>query len=609
MSDATDGPAWYRAALAATASTGQVTVDGASVHFRCWGPAGAPGVVLVHGSASHSRWWDHVAPLLAASGWRVAAVDLTGHGDSDRRPRYTLAGWAQEALAVAGALDSAGPPVLVGHSMGGHVTLTAASEHGRRLGGVIAVDSVPRLRDDGREARRRARSTRHYRDHPSLAEATAWFTPRPEQPTTLPYVLAHIARHSFAVGTEGRWHPKFDPVTYERNPLRLEEIGEFGCPVVVLRAEHGILDAEALARLRQHRPEVAVIELPQAHHHVMLDQPLVLVTALRTQLTAWSGSAAGDRPTVTVLDDYQGVALTSADWSGIQKRCRVQTLREHYADPAELVARIGDSEILVAMRERAALPAEVLAQLPRLRLLVATGQRNAAVDIEAAKAQGIRVAQTIGAAGGSSLPELTIGMMIALARNFVTEDAAIRAGGWQSKIGIRLAGQRLGLVGLGRLGIEVAELARPFGMEVVAWSPHLTPERAAPFGVTAVSRSELFGTSDVISVHMRSEPATRHLVGPAELALMKPTAYLINTSRGPLVDEQALIEVLRAGRIAGAGLDVFETEPLPPDSPLRTLPNTLLLPHIGYVTSEGYRNTFGQVVAAIEAYLDGRTAE
>jgi phosphoglycerate dehydrogenase-like enzyme/pimeloyl-ACP methyl ester carboxylesterase len=624
MSDATEEPAWYQSALATTASIRQVMVEGSSVHFRCWGQAGAPGVVLVHGSAAHSRWWDHVAPLLAASGWRVGAIDLTGHGDSDRRPRYTLAGWAAEALAAADALDAAGPPVLVGHSMGGMVTLTAARDDGRRLSGVIAVDATPRLPDDAREARARARSTRRYRDYPSLAAATARFTPKPEQPTSLPYVLAHIARHSFRADADGRWRPKFDPAIYDRIPLRLDDVDEFECPVVVLRAEHGSVGTEVLAEMQRREPEVAVIELPQAHHHVMLDQPLVLVTALRTQLAAWSrtqvvlaGSprpprstpspaAVDGRPTVTVLDDYQGVALTSADWSGIQRRCRVQTLREHYQDPAELAARIGDSEIVVAMRERSTLSAGVLARLPRLRLLVATGQRNTAVDIEAARAQGIMVAQTTGATGGSSVPELTIGMMIALARNFVTEDAAIRAGSWQREIGTRLAGKRLGLVGLGRLGVQVAEMARPFGMEIVGWSPHLTPERAAAADAASVSRGELFGTSDVISVHMRSEPATRHLIGPAELALMKPTAYLINTSRGPIIDEQALIEVLRAGRIAGAGLDVYQTEPLPPDSPLRTLRNTLLLPHIGYVTAEGYRNTFGQVVTAIEAYLASR---
>jgi phosphoglycerate dehydrogenase-like enzyme/pimeloyl-ACP methyl ester carboxylesterase len=624
MSDANGEPvppSWFRNALAATASSDQVTVAGASVHFRCWGPSGAPGVVLVHGGAAHSRWWDHLAPLLDGQ-WRVAAVDLTGHGDSDRRRRYTLTGWAREVLAVAASLDAAGPPILVGHSMGGQVSLTAARDYGHQLGGVIAVDAAPRPRDDGREAIMRSRSSRHYRDYPSLAAATARFGPRPEQPSVLPYVLDHVARHSFRADAQGRWHLKFDPAIYERDPLRLEETGEFRCPVVVLRAEHGTLNDGVVTQLREQRPEVTVVELPAAHHHAMLDQPLVLVTALRTQLAAWSRSRSGParqipataapparvtadgRPTVTVLDDYQGIALVSADWSAIQHKCLVQTLREHYADPAELVARIGGSEIVVAMRERTALPAQVLAQLPRLRLLVATGQRNPAVDIAAARAQGVTVAQTTGA--GSAVPELTIGMMIALARNFVTEDAAVRAGGWQREVGTRLAGKRLGLVGLGRLGVEVARLARPFDMEIVAWSPHLTPQRAASAGVAAVSRRELFAASDVVSVHMRSVAATRHLIGPDELGLMKPEAYLINTSRGPVIDEPALIEVLRARRIAGAGLDVYQTEPLPADSPLRALPNTLLLPHTGYVTVEGYRNTFGQVVVAIEAFLDGR---
>ena len=474
----------------------------------------------------------------------------------------------------------------------------------------------------------RGRSTRPYRDYPSQAEAIARFAPRPEQPTVLPYVLEHIARHSFRVDADGRWRLKFDPAIYDRVPLRLAEVTGFGCPVVVLRAEHGTLSSEILAQLRAQRPEATVVELPEAHHHAMLDQPLVLLAALRTQLAAWSASAPGParrlsapaaapapaagparitgdgRPTVTVLDDYQGIALASADWSAIQDRCRVQTLREHWADPGELVARIGDSEIVVAMRERTALPAELLARLPRLRLLVATGQRNPAVDLAAARAQGVTVAQTTGA--GSAVPELTIGMMIALARHFVAEDAAVRAGAWQRQVGTRLAGKRLGLVGLGGLGVQVAQLARPFDLEIVAWSPHLTAQRAASAGVAAVGRRELFATSDVVSVHMRSVAATRHLIGPDELGLMKPGAYLINTSRGPVIDETALIEALRAGRIAGAGLDVYQTEPLPSDSPLRSLPNTLLLPHIGYVTVEGYRNTFGQVVDAIEAFLDGR---
>jgi len=396
MSDANGEPvppAWFRNALAATASARQVTVAGASVRYRCWGPSGAPAVVLVHGGAAHSRWWDHLAPLLA-DGWQVAAVDLTGHGDSDRRSRYTLAGWAQETLAVAACLDAPGLPVLVGHSMGGQVALTAALEHGRGLGGVIAVDAAPRPRDDEREALLRSRATRHHRDYPTLAAATARFRPRPEQPAALPYVLDHVARHSFRADAPGQWQLKFDPAVYDRAPLRLEETGEFGCPVVVLRAEHGILNGEAISRLRKQRPEVTVVELPEAHHHPMLDQPLVLLTALRTQLAAWSGSravparqtpapaapparvTADDRPTVTVLDDYQGIALASADWSAIKDKCRVRTLRKHWADPAELVARIGDSEIVVAMRERTALPAPLLAQLPRLRLLVATGQRN-----------------------------------------------------------------------------------------------------------------------------------------------------------------------------------------------------------------------------------------
>ena len=307
--------------------------------------------------------------------------------------------------------------------------------------------------------------------------------------------------------------------------------------------------------------------------------------------------------TVTILDDYQEVALASADWSSVTADHQVDVLREHIADPDELVARLTGSAVVVAMRERTPFPAAVLKRLPDLRLLVTTGMGNASIDLAAARDLGITVCGTRGA--GNAMPELTIGMMIALTRSFAQEDAAVRAGGWQHTIGPGLQGHTLGVVGLGRLGAPVAQLAQAFGMAVIAWSPHLTGERAAEHGVRAVSKQELFASSDVVTLHLPLSERSRGLVGAADLALMKPTAYLINTSRGPIVDEAALVAALTERRIAGAGLDVYDTEPLPVDHPLRSLPNTLLLPHIGYVTTDAYAVFYREAVEDILAWLAG----
>jgi phosphoglycerate dehydrogenase-like enzyme len=309
-------------------------------------------------------------------------------------------------------------------------------------------------------------------------------------------------------------------------------------------------------------------------------------------------------PTVTVLDDYQNVALSSADWSPVLDRYTVDVVTEHIGDRAQLVQRLQDSEVVVIMRERTPFPAEVLDALPNLRLLVTTGLGNAAVDVEAATARGIAVSGT--RAAGNAMPELTIGLMIALMRNFAAEDAAVRAGGWQNTIGPGLQGRTLGVLGLGRLGIPVAKLAQAFGMDVIAWSPHLTAERAAEHGVRAVTKEELFTEADVVTLHLPLSDRSRGLVGAADLARMKPTAYLINTSRGPIVDEAALVEALQQQRIAGAGLDVYDTEPLPVDHPLRGLRNTLLLPHIGYVTTDAYAAMYGDAVDDIVQFTDGR---
>jgi phosphoglycerate dehydrogenase-like enzyme len=306
---------------------------------------------------------------------------------------------------------------------------------------------------------------------------------------------------------------------------------------------------------------------------------------------------------VTILDDYQAVALASADWSEVQAANTIEVITDHIADESVLVRRLAQSEIVVAMRERTPFTADVLAGLPNLRLLVTTGMANASIDLDAAARHGIFVCGCPGS--GNSMPELTIGMMVSLTRNFAQEDAAVRAGGWQHTIGPGLSGSTLGVVGLGRLGVPVATLAQAFGMTVIAWSPNLTQARADPHGVRAVDKRELFSTADVISIHMPLSDASHGLIGSADLALMKPSAYLINTSRGPIVDEGALIDVLREGRIAGAGLDVYDTEPLPVDHPLRSLRNTLLLPHIGYVTTDNYRTFYGHAVEDIVAFTAG----
>ena len=308
-------------------------------------------------------------------------------------------------------------------------------------------------------------------------------------------------------------------------------------------------------------------------------------------------------PTVTILDDYQRVALTSADWSAVLARHDVVPIDHHLPTEEDVVRALAGSEVVVAMRERTPLTARLIQRLPELRLIVTTGMRNAAIDGGAAREPGITVCGTQGST--SSVPELTIGMMIALMRNVVAEDASMRAGGWQHTIGPGLAGRTLGIIGLGRLGVPVAALARAFGMEVIAWSPNLTQERAEPYAVTAVSKERLLSEADVVTIHMPLSDRSRGLLGPGDLALLKHTAYLVNTSRGPIVDESALVEALREGRIAGAALDVYDIEPLPADHPLRSLPNTLLLPHIGYVTTDTYAEWFAQVVEDVVAWRDG----
>ncbi|MFJ8436241.1 D-2-hydroxyacid dehydrogenase family protein [Kitasatospora sp. NPDC094019] len=306
-----------------------------------------------------------------------------------------------------------------------------------------------------------------------------------------------------------------------------------------------------------------------------------------------------------VLDDFQGVATTIADWSPVADRVEVVAFREHPASVAELVAAVADFDIVVTLRERIAFPAEVFERLPRLRLLVASGMRNSVIDHAAARAHGVTVC---GTASSSTPPvELTWALLLGLARGLVEESTALRTGGpWQSTVGADLAGRRLGLLGLGKIGARVARVGLAFDMDVVAWSRNLTGERAAEVGVRrAGSKEELLRESDFVSVHLALGERTRGLLGAPELALMRPDAYLVNTSRAAIVDQEALLAALAAGRIAGAAVDVFDQEPLPAGHPMRTAPRLLATPHLGYVSRDNYRRYYGEAVEDIAAFLAG----
>ncbi len=307
---------------------------------------------------------------------------------------------------------------------------------------------------------------------------------------------------------------------------------------------------------------------------------------------------------VAVLDDYQKVAQRSADWSALPQGVAVTFFHDHLADPDRLALRLAPFAIVGIMRERTPFPGALLERLPNLRLLITTGPRNASIDVAAAQRLGITVCGT--RSSGHATAELALALVLALARGLPAETAALRAGGWQVGLGRDLAGATLGLVGLGRLGSRVAKLGQAFGMTTIAWSQNLTEAAAAEHGVHRVDKAELFRRADFISVHLQLSPRTRGLIGAAELALMQPDAFLVNTSRGPIVDEDALVEALQAGRIAGAALDVYEHEPLPPEHRLRRVPNLLLTPHIGYVTRETYALFYGDMVAGIAAFLAGK---
>jgi phosphoglycerate dehydrogenase-like enzyme len=306
---------------------------------------------------------------------------------------------------------------------------------------------------------------------------------------------------------------------------------------------------------------------------------------------------------IAVLDDYQYVAATFADWSQLPEPVEVVEFSAHVPDEDRLVARLQPFDVVIAMRERTPFPRRVLERLPNLRLLVTTGMRNPAIDVAAARELGMIVCGT--GAHPTGTVELTWALVLAVARHLPQEDASVRAGGWQQSIGTDLAGGVLGVLGLGRLGERVARIGQAFGMDVVAWSQNLTDERAAEVGVRRVAKEELLETADVVTIHLQLSERTRGLIGHAELARMKPTAILVNTSRGPIVEEAALVQALREGTIAGAGLDVFDTEPLPRHHPLRELRRAVLTPHLGYVTEATYRVFYREAVEDVAAFLTG----
>ena len=304
---------------------------------------------------------------------------------------------------------------------------------------------------------------------------------------------------------------------------------------------------------------------------------------------------------VAILDDYQDVSLQMADWSPLAGRAAITVFDDHLSDPEAIVERLLPFDVICVMRERTPLPRSVIERLPQLKLIASTGRRNAAIDGEAAAERGIVVAHT--GYDARSTIEMTWALILASVRQVALENATLRAGGWQLTMGDSLHGKTLGVLGLGNIGSEVSRIGLAFGMEVIAWSQNLTADKAQTCGARLVSKEELFRSADILTIHLILSQRTKGLVGAAELQAMKPSAKLINTSRGPIVNEPALIEVLRERRIAGAALDVFDLEPLPADHPFRSLDNVLATPHIGFVARELYRTFYGDTVKNIMRWL------
>jgi phosphoglycerate dehydrogenase-like enzyme len=317
-------------------------------------------------------------------------------------------------------------------------------------------------------------------------------------------------------------------------------------------------------------------------------------------------SSMQERFRIAVLDDYQNAALSLADWSALDARASVTVFNDHLSDPDAVVERLRPFDIVCVMRERTPMTRAIIERLPKLRLIASTAGRNASIDLKAAEERGVEVVHT----GYASAPtiELTWALILGGARNLVGENASLRSGGWQQSVGDDMAGRTLGVLGLGNVGGAVARIGAAFGMKVIAWSQNLTAERAAEAGATLVSKDELFQEADVVSIHLVLSGRTRGLVGAAELALMKPTARLVNTSRGPIVVEADLIAALKDKKIAGAAIDVFDQEPLPLEHPFRSLPNMLATPHIGYVSRGLYERFYQDTVKNIRHWLDGQAA-
>lgn len=307
---------------------------------------------------------------------------------------------------------------------------------------------------------------------------------------------------------------------------------------------------------------------------------------------------------LALLDDYQGVALQFANWDSLASECSVTAFRDHLTDEESIVDRLHDFGAVMAVRERTPFPRSLLERLPNLKLIASAGMRNAAIDLEAATELGIVVCGTEGSSRATM--ELTWGLILGLLRQIPQEHQATRAGDWQRTLGVGLDGKTLGIIGLGNIGSQMAEVARAFHMNILAWSQNLTQERAESNGASLVSKDELLQNSDIVTIHTRLSDRTWGLLETRELALMKPTAYLINSSRGPIVDEDALVFALESGAIAGAGLDTFDEEPLPRDHPLLSLDNVLLTPHLGYVTQETYVTFYGQTLENVRSFIEGR---
>jgi phosphoglycerate dehydrogenase-like enzyme len=311
-----------------------------------------------------------------------------------------------------------------------------------------------------------------------------------------------------------------------------------------------------------------------------------------------------DQPVqVAVLDDYQGVALQSADWSPLNGKTNITVFRDHLSESAALIERLKPFNVLSVMRERTPLTRATIEQLPNLKLIASTGSRNASIDLAAATEHGITVCYTGYSSHGAI--EMTWALILALLRNVPAEFASVQKGQWQIAVGGDLAGKTIGVVGLGGIGARIAKIAHAFGMNIVAWSQNLTRESAEKHGAHLVSKEELFRTADIVTVHLVLSARTKAIIGAAELGWMKPTAYFVNTSRGPLVDEAALLSALKSRTIAGAALDVYDVEPLPPSHPFRSLDRLLVTPHIGFVTNETYRIFYGDTVENIAAWLGG----